>query len=107
MDGAFSDITACTNTMSARRNFIFQAAVVLDQGTAGERLTACKVLCNNNPVCQFTAVVNDITGSTNENCYLGRFDFTGTALSIPTTPPRFVSILESRFLFPFHSYPIL
>ena len=106
MDGAFSDIT-CLNTMTGWRSFIFQAAQVVTGTTAGDRLTACKVLCNNNADCQFTAIVDDITSSDNENCYLGRFDFTGTALSIPTDPPRFVSILESRFLFPFHSYPIL
>ena len=96
MDGAFSDI-ACPNTMTGWRSFIFQAAQVVTGTTAGDRLTACKVLCNNNPDCQFTAIVDDITGSDNENCYLGRFDFTGTALSIPTTTPRLVSILESRF----------
>ena len=103
MDGAFSDI-ACPNTMTGWRSFIFQAAQVVTGTTAGERLTACKVLCNNNPVCQFTAVVNDITGSTNENCYLGRFDFTGTPLSIPANAPRVVSILESKFVFQFQSY---
>ena len=100
MDGAFSDIT-CPNTMSNWRNFIYQAAVLLDQTTAALRLTACKGLCNADPVCQFTAVVA-ITGST-ENCYLGRFDFTGTPLSIPATAPRVVSILESKSLIVFDS----
>ena len=92
-DGAFSDIT-CPNTMSNWRNFIYQAAEVVTGADEAARLTACKGLCNADPVCQFTAVVA-ITGST-ENCYLGRFDFTGTPLSIPVTAPRLVSILESK-----------
>ena len=103
MDGAFSDIT-CLNTMTGWRSFIFQAAQVVTGTTAGDRLTACKVLCNNNPDCQFTAIVDDITGSDDENCFLGRFDFTGTSLSISATAPRVVSILESKFIFQFQSY---
>ena len=102
MDGAFSDIT-CPNTMSNWRNFIYQAAEVVTGADEAARLTACKSLCNTDPVCQFTAVVA-ITGSdTTENCYLGRFDFTGTPLSIPVTAPRLVSILESKSLIVFDS----
>ena len=93
-DGAYTDISAttCVNTARIWKKYIYQAGVTISGSTDALKLQACKKLCNADANCQLLALIST-------TCYLGRFDYTGTAISITSTSAPKISILKSKYEF--------